>query len=47
MFCHKCGMENIDNSKFCTRCGANLEGWNLHEEKQTDTKSWEVWKRPG
>lgn len=46
MFCHKCGTENIDNSKFCSKCGANLEGWNLHE-KPTDAKSWEVWKRPG
>lgn len=25
-FCPKCGTENQDGSKFCAKCGANLDG---------------------
>ena len=24
MFCKNCGKENIDNSKFCSKCGNNI-----------------------
>lgn len=25
MICSKCNEKNADNSKFCTKCGANIE----------------------
>ncbi len=31
MYCHKCGKQNTENSKFCKHCGADLNGTDKQE----------------
>lgn len=45
MFCHKCGHELPENSKFCPKCGVNLEDEKLFK-KFTPTKSIKPTKDP-
>ena len=37
MYCHNCGKQVGDNSRFCRYCGADLrEGASKHEQGETD-----------
>lgn len=33
-YCHKCGKQNTDESKFCASCGAKLESTSTHKIKK-------------
>lgn len=37
MFCGKCGAKNENNAKFCTECGAILNGVNMQEDLSSVT----------
>ena len=38
-YCPKCGVENVDTSKFCSKCGSELRNLNTLQSNTTDNNS--------
>lgn len=46
MICNKCGSENSEDAKFCTKCGAPLNGGNQQAEVQQNYQSQRSYSAP-